>query len=76
MSVDCPAILTTGVTGVPTCADGTGTPVAWVQSIPFDITQLDQGGLAAAFSVGFCLIGVCWFFGRAASIVLGMIKSA
>ena len=76
MSIDCPAILSTSPTGVPSCADGTGTPVAFVQSIPFDVTQLDQAGLAAAFSVGFCLIGACWFFGRAASMVLSLIKGA
>jgi hypothetical protein len=76
VSVVCPANLVTGPGGVPACVDGSGGAVAWVQTIPFDFTQLDVPTLAAVFGVGFTIIGMCWFLGKAVGIVVNMVKNA
>jgi hypothetical protein len=61
---------------MPICSDGAGNPVAWVATVPFDFTQLDQPTLAACFGIGFTIIGISWFLGKAVGLVVSMVKSA
>ena len=70
----CPGNVTTSATGVAICSDGAGNPVQWVNSVPFDFTQLDGPTLAGCFGVGFTLIGMCWFAGKAVGTVVKAIK--
>ncbi len=75
MPIACPGIVSTGPTGMPICSDGAGNPVAWVQELPFDFSQLDQPTLAACFGIGFTIIGMSWFIGRAVGMVLKTVKN-
>jgi hypothetical protein len=49
--------------------------VAWVQELPFDFSQLDQPTLGACFGIGFTIIGMSWFIGRAVGMVLKAVKN-
>jgi hypothetical protein len=60
--------------GLAQCLDGTGAPVAFVQDVAFDVTQLDTTSLGVAFSVGFIIVGTCWVIGKATGTVMKAIK--
>lgn len=74
MSIDCPGSVSTGALGDALCTNGSGTPVAWVYTPPFDVSALDPTTLATCFGIGFTLIGVSWFIGKAVGIVLKFIR--
>jgi hypothetical protein len=71
----CPALVSTSVTGVPMCTDGAGNAVGWVAYAEFDVSQLDGPSLAACFGIGFTIIGTSWFIGRAVGMVLKAVKN-
>jgi hypothetical protein len=75
VSVACTAIVSTGPTGTAICSDGTGAPVAWVNTVEFDISQLDGPTLTGAFAIGFMTIGTCWMIGKAIGTVLKAVKN-
>jgi hypothetical protein len=76
MTVMCSGTLTTLVpSGVPACLDAAGNAVAWANSVPFDFTQLDGPTLAAVFGIGFTIMGMSWFIGRAVGMVLRAVKN-
>jgi hypothetical protein len=71
----CPGVVVTGATGIPSCQDGAGNPLTWVAYAEFDVSQLDGPSLAAAFGIGFTIIGTSWFIGRAVGMVLKAVKN-
>jgi len=70
----CDGVIVTDVDGVPACEDLVGAPLAWVAVEPFSIEDLDSEVLGGHFAVGFVIYATAWSIGKAAGLVLEVIK--
>ena len=73
VTIQCPATVSTSVTGQPQCLDGIGATVAWVVVPDFDLSMIDTPTAADGFAVGFVIVGTAWALGKAVSVLLNSI---
>jgi hypothetical protein len=70
----CDGVITTDANGVPSCTDGLGVTLAWVNVEPFQPSDVDPAIAGQLFAGGFVVYGVCWVMGRAVRALLQAIK--
>lgn len=69
--IQCDGDVSVSMDGAPLCS-GTWTLVPVPE--PFDVANLDPAILGQAYVIGFTLVGVSWFAGKACRILLSMIR--
>lgn len=70
----CDGTIVTDTVGIPYCEDLASAPLAWVAVEPFSLEELDQETLGAHFAVGFVIYATAWSIGKAAALILEVIK--
>jgi hypothetical protein len=74
VTIQCPATVTTSLTGQPQCLDGVGDVVAWVVVPDFDLSMIDTPTASEGFSAGFVVVATAWAIGKGVSLVLKSIR--
>jgi hypothetical protein len=73
-TIQCAATLQTSPAGDAQCVDGTGGAVSWIAVPEFDPSLIDLTVAGEAWAVGFTMIGMSWFIGKAGQLVMNAIK--